>query len=69
MEQTKSFSLTSSTTLWFTGLTGSGKSTLAERVKAELGVLLHDKNKVFILDGNMIRQGVNSDLDFSEGAR
>ena len=48
--------------LWFTGLSGSGKSTLANLVEKELykrGV------STYSLDGDNIRQGLNSDLSFS----
>ena len=48
--------------LWFTGLSGSGKSTIANSVEQEL-----HKNKVhtYTLDGDNIRNGLNSDLSFS----
>ena len=52
--------------LWFTGLSGSGKSTLASAVEREL----HQQGvKTFILDGDNIRTGLNSDLDFSATSR
>lgn len=52
--------------LWFTGLSGSGKSTLAGRFET----YLHNKGfKTYILDGDNIRTGLNSDLDFSEESR
>ena len=48
--------------LWFTGLSGSGKSTLANLVE----VALHKKGfSTYILDGDNIRQGINSDLSFN----
>lgn len=48
--------------LWFTGLSGSGKSTIANSVAAEL----NSKTKLtYLLDGDNIRHGVNSDLGFS----
>lgn len=49
-------------TVWFTGLPGSGKSTLARSVEARLaaeGVL------AYVLDGDNLRFGLNSDLGFS----
>jgi len=52
-------------TYWFTGLSGAGKSTLSEYVKAYLDKDLGDANKVFILDGDVIRTGLNKDLGFS----
>jgi adenylylsulfate kinase-like enzyme len=52
--------------IWLTGLSGSGKSTLAmlaERILFEAGC------NVYVLDGDNIRHGLNSDLGFSEGDR
>lgn len=52
--------------IWFTGLSGSGKSTLAN----ELEKRLYERGyHTFILDGDNIRSGLNSDLDFSAEAR
>lgn len=52
--------------LWFTGLSGSGKSTVASAVEREL----HQRGiKTFILDGDNVRTGLNSDLDFSAASR
>ena len=52
--------------LWFTGLSGSGKSTVASAVEREL----HEHGiRTFILDGDNIRTGLNSDLDFSAASR
>ena len=48
--------------LWFTGLSGSGKSTLANEVEKKL----YDKGILcYVLDGDNIRHGLNSDLTFS----
>jgi bifunctional enzyme CysN/CysC len=48
--------------LWFTGLSGAGKSTLA----IELERALYDKAcQCYVLDGDNLRQGLNSDLGFS----
>lgn len=48
--------------LWFTGLSGSGKSTIANVVEQEL----HKMGiKTYTLDGDNIRNGINSDLTFS----
>lgn len=52
--------------LWFTGLSGSGKSTIAHRVERQLierGVF------AYVLDGDNIRYGLNSDLGFSPEER
>ncbi len=52
--------------LWFTGLSGSGKSTLANEVE----IALYQLNfRTYLLDGDNTRQGINSDLDFSEESR
>lgn len=48
--------------IWFTGLSGSGKSTIA----IELEKHLHQKGFfTYLLDGDNIRHGLNSDLTFS----
>ena len=51
---------------WFTGLSGSGKSTLANALEAHFFNLGYG---TYILDGDNIRSGLNSDLDFSEQGR
>jgi len=52
--------------LWFTGLSGSGKSTLAHALEEKL---FQKGCKTFVLDGDNIRHGLNSNLDFSEAGR
>ncbi len=53
-------------TLWFTGLPCSGKSTLAVEVERRL----HAKGcHTYILDGDNIRHGLNSNLGFSPADR
>jgi adenylyl-sulfate kinase len=52
--------------LWMTGLSGSGKSTIAQRVGRELMLSGH---RVYVLDGDTLRTGLNSDLGFGEEAR
>jgi len=52
--------------LWFTGLSGSGKSTLADHMEQELYTRGF---KTYLLDGDNIRHGLNSNLDFSEEGR
>jgi adenylylsulfate kinase-like enzyme len=52
-------------TFWFTGLSGAGKSTLATALKAKIDYLLQDGQKCFILDGDVIRKGLNADLGFT----
>ncbi|TNE73788.1 adenylyl-sulfate kinase [bacterium] len=52
--------------LWFTGLSGSGKSTIAKALQKKL---IQCGTYVVVLDGDNIRHGLNSDLDFSESGR
>ena len=49
--------------LWFTGLSGSGKSTLAHAVEDKLYKM---DISIFVLDGDNVRQGLCSDLGFSD---
>lgn len=52
--------------VWFTGLSGSGKSTIAIEVEK----ILNEQNKaVYLLDGDNIRHGINSDLGFTDADR
>jgi adenylylsulfate kinase len=48
--------------LWFTGLSGSGKSTIAVALERELFAQGYVAQ---VLDGDNIRQGINSNLGFS----
>ncbi|MCX2738982.1 adenylyl-sulfate kinase [Pontibacter anaerobius] len=48
--------------VWLTGLSGSGKSTLALRLEHHL---FHLGYKVFLLDGDNIRNGLCQDLGFT----
>lgn len=48
--------------IWFTGLSGAGKSTLAFKLNE---VLFNRKVQSYVLDGDNIRQGLNSNLGFS----
>jgi adenylyl-sulfate kinase len=48
--------------VWFTGLSGSGKSTLAFALEQSL---FNQGVQVYTLDGDNVRLGLNSDLDFS----
>ena len=49
-------------TVWLTGLSGSGKSTIA--VAAE-GALVESGRLAYVLDGDNVRHGLNSNLGFS----
>ncbi|MBU3704405.1 MAG: adenylyl-sulfate kinase [Ilumatobacteraceae bacterium] len=53
-------------TIWLTGLSGSGKSTVAN----EAAHILFDAGAdVYVLDGDNLRHGLNSDLGFSDDDR
>ena len=52
--------------LWFTGLSGSGKSTIANALEKAL----HERGiRTYILDGDNVRHGLNSDLGFTNADR
>ena len=52
--------------VWLTGLSGAGKSTIADLVERAL----HAAGRhTFLLDGDNVRQGLNSDLGFSDADR
>ena len=55
-----------SVVLWFTGLSGSGKSTLAHVLEEKL---FNKGCKTLVLDGDNVRHGLNSNLDFSDDDR
>ena len=63
-----SYSLERGATFWFTGLSGAGKSTLSRALKAQMADLVGDR-KLFILDGDLIRLGLNKDLGFTQSER
>ncbi len=48
--------------LWFTGLSGAGKTTLSQAVQK---TLCAEGYQVYVLDGDIIRTGLCSDLGFS----
>jgi bifunctional enzyme CysN/CysC len=52
--------------IWFTGLSGAGKSTLAMRVEQRL---FTKGFQVYVLDGDNVRRGLNSDLGFTPDDR
>lgn len=53
-------------TLWITGLSGAGKSTLAFQLEH---LLTENRYKAYVLDGDNIRHGLNSNLGFSSEDR
>lgn len=52
--------------VWFTGLSGSGKSTIANALDR---ALYQRGSHTFLLDGDNMRHGLNSDLGFAEADR
>jgi bifunctional enzyme CysN/CysC len=54
------------TVLWFTGLSGSGKSTIASRLERRL---FERGCQTMLLDGDLLRHGLNGDLGFSPADR
>ena len=48
--------------VWLTGLSGAGKSTIAQALEREL---FHRAIHTYVLDGDNIRHGLNSNLGFS----
>ncbi|HWK46845.1 MAG TPA: adenylyl-sulfate kinase [Stellaceae bacterium] len=52
--------------LWFTGLSGAGKSTLAVAVEQRL---FQRGYQVYLLDGDNVRRGLNTNLGFSPDDR
>ncbi len=48
--------------VWLTGLSGSGKSTLSQALEREL---FNTNHHVYVLDGDNVRHGLNSNLGFS----
>lgn len=53
-------------TVWLTGLSGGGKSTVAVELEAQL---IRAGRLAYLLDGDNIRHGLNSDLGFSDEDR
>ena len=52
--------------LWLTGLSGSGKSTIARRLEKQL---FDSGCQTMLLDGDLLRHGLNGDLGFSDRDR
>ena len=52
--------------IWFTGLSGAGKTTIAQAVRDQL---LAQGRRVYVLDGDLLRTGLNRDLGFSDQDR
>lgn len=52
--------------IWFTGLSGAGKTTLAQKLKSRLE---RQGLNVYLLDGDVLRTGLNADLGFSPADR
>ena len=52
--------------VWLTGLSGSGKSTIARSLESQL---VGHGHLAYVLDGDNVRHGLNSDLGFSPADR
>lgn len=52
--------------VWLTGLSASGKSTIAHNAEA---VLVKNNVRAYVLDGDNVRHGLNSNLGFSRQDR
>ena len=52
--------------LWFTGLSGAGKTTIANELDQ---LLIANNNHSYILDGDIFRSGLSSDLSFTKNDR
>ena len=52
--------------VWMTGLSGAGKTTIAQETERRL---LAKGYRAYILDGDKLRRGLNSDLGFSDADR
>ena len=52
--------------IWFTGLSGSGKSTLAHVLEEKL---FNRGCSTYVLDGDNVRHGLSSNLDFTDNDR
>ena len=53
-------------TLWFTGLSGAGKTTISKLIEKEL----HERrNRLEILDGDVVRENLSKGLGFSKEDR
>lgn len=52
--------------LWFTGLSASGKSTIAELLVTRLK---HSNIRAYVIDGDLLRQGISRDLGFKDSDR
>jgi bifunctional enzyme CysN/CysC len=53
-------------TIWLTGLSGSGKTTIANAVAARLAAA---GRSTYLLDGDVVREGLSADLGFSASDR
>lgn len=66
MQNKKSISTQKGIVIWFTGLSGAGKSTLSEALQTKLN---DEGFFTKLLDGDVLRNGINKGLGFSEEDR
>ena len=52
--------------VWLTGLSGAGKTTIATELERKL---FHERRHTYLLDGDILRHGLCSDLNFSPESR
>ena len=52
--------------VWFTGVSGAGKTTIANELDQ---LLIANNNHSYILDGDIFRSGLSSDLSFTKNDR
>ena len=65
-ERRNQLNMHKSVVLWFTGLSGSGKSTMSHALEERL---FKKGCRTFVLDGDNVRYGLNSNLGFSNKDR
>lgn len=65
-EQRKKMMMQEPRLIWLTGLSGAGKTTLAVQLEH---YFFHKNYKVYVLDGDNVRNGLNRDLLFSKEDR
>ena len=52
--------------VWLTGLSGAGKTTISHQLH---NIFTDNKIQCYVLDGDVLRSGINADLGFSDEDR